>query len=68
MVLDFVQSHCTNLAIKSLRDLPFVNQIENLLQSLHNNFACSPKWHNEFVKLAKVLDTKGVKNSVTSKD
>jgi hypothetical protein len=38
-----------------------VNRIEDLLQSLHTYFARSPKRHLEFVKLAEVLETKGLK-------
>jgi hypothetical protein len=56
-----VQSHRTNLAIKSLSDLPVVNRIEDLLQSLHSYFARSPKRHLEFVKLVEVMETKGLK-------
>jgi hypothetical protein len=56
-----MQSHRTNLAIKSLSGLPVVNRIEDLLQTLHSYFARSPKRHLEFVKLAEVLQTKGLK-------
>jgi hypothetical protein len=38
-----------------------VNRIEDLLQTLHSYFARSPKRHLEFVKLAEVLETKGLK-------
>ena len=38
-----------------------MNRIEDLLQSWHTYFAHSPKRHLEFVKLAEVLETKGLK-------
>jgi hypothetical protein len=60
-MVDFMQFHHTNLAIKSLSDLSVVNRIEDLLQSLHSYFARSPKQHLEFVKLVEVMETKGLK-------
>jgi hypothetical protein len=56
-----LQSHRTNLAVRSLSGLAVVNRIEDLLQSLHTYFARSPKRHLEFVKLAEVLEMKGLK-------
>jgi hypothetical protein len=56
-----MQSHRTNLAIKTLSGLLVVNRIEDLLQTLHSYFACSPKRHLEYVKLVEVLQTKGLK-------
>jgi hypothetical protein len=56
-----MQSHRTNLAIKTLNGLLVVNRIEDLLQTLYSYFAHSPKQHLEFVKLAEVLQTKGLK-------
>jgi hypothetical protein len=56
-----MQLHRTNLAIKILSGLRVVNRIEDLLQTLHSNFARSPKRHLEFIKLAEVLQTKGLK-------
>jgi hypothetical protein len=54
-------SHRTNLAIKTLSGLLVVNRIEDFLQTLHSYFARSPKRHLEYVKLAEVLQTKGLK-------
>ena len=59
--LVFLQFHRTNLAVKTLSSLPVVNRIEDLLQTLHSYFARSPKRHLEFVKLAEILETKGLK-------
>jgi hypothetical protein len=56
-----MQSHRTNLAVKTLSSLVVINRIEDLIQSLHSYFARSPKQHLEFVKLAEVLETKGLK-------
>jgi hypothetical protein len=54
-------SHRTNLAVKELSNLPVIAKIKNLLQSLYSYFACSPKRHLEFTKLAAVMETKGLK-------
>jgi hypothetical protein len=59
--VESVQSHRTNLAIKSFSDLAILNQIEDLLQTLHSYFARSPKRHLEFVKLVEVMETKELK-------
>jgi hypothetical protein len=53
--------------VKTLNSLAVVNRIEDLIQSLHSNFARSPKRHLEFVKLAEVLETWG-QNIALSKD
>jgi hypothetical protein len=57
----FLQSHRTNLAVNTLSNLAVVNRIEDLIQSLHSYFTRSPKRHLEFVNLAEVLETKGLK-------
>jgi hypothetical protein len=38
-----------------------VERIESMLQRLYNFFAHSPKKHLEYVKLAEVMETKGLK-------
>jgi hypothetical protein len=56
-----LQSYQTNLAIKSLSRLLIVNQIKDLMWSSYTYFARSPMQHLEFVKLAEVLEMKGLK-------
>ena len=55
------QAHRTNLAVKTLSALPMVERIEDMLMSLHAFFAKSPKRHLEFVKLAELMHSKGLK-------
>jgi hypothetical protein len=38
-----------------------VAKLEELLQSLYFYFSSSSKWHLEFTKLAKIVETKGLK-------
>ena len=55
------QAHRTNLAVQTLSDLPVVGRIEDMLQTLYAFFAHSPKRHLEFVKLAELMQAKGLK-------
>jgi hypothetical protein len=50
-----------NLAVEALEKLPILLKIEDMLQDLHGYFCKSPKKHMEFLKLAEVMDTKGLK-------
>ena len=54
-------AHRCNLAFKTLSQLDIMSRIEGLLQSSHVYFKHSPKRHLEFVKLADVMETKGLK-------
>ena len=54
-------AHRCNLAFKTLSQLAIMNRIEGLLKSSHAYFKHSPKRHLEFVKLAELMDTKGLK-------
>ena len=54
-------AHRCNIAFKTLSQLDIMNRIEDLLKSSHAYFKHSPKWHLEFVKLAKLMETKGLK-------
>ena len=56
-----MQAHRTNLAVRTLSMLPVVERIEDMLASLHAFFAKSPKRHLEFVKLAELMHSKGLK-------
>ena len=49
------------MAVETLSDLPMVSRIEEMLASLFAFFAHSPKCHVEFVKLAEVMKSKGLK-------
>ena len=51
----------TNLAVEALNDLLIVARIEEMLGSLYAFFVHSPKRHLEFVKLAKVMQSEGLK-------
>jgi hypothetical protein len=53
--------HRTNLAVKPLSNLPMVQKIEKLLQSLYSYFYASPKRCNEYQKLAEIVETSGLK-------
>ncbi|KAG0595346.1 hypothetical protein M758_UG159400 [Ceratodon purpureus] len=54
-------AHRTNLAAKALTELPLFESVEILLRKTHNYFSHSPKRHLEFVKLAEVMETKGLR-------
>jgi hypothetical protein len=54
-------AHRCNLAFKTLSQLDIMNRIEGLLKSSHAYFKHSPKRHLEFVKLAELMETKGLK-------
>jgi hypothetical protein len=56
-----LQAHRTNLAVEALSNLPMVSRIEEMLASLYVFFAHSPKRHLEFIKLAEVMQSKGLK-------
>lgn len=55
------QAHRTNLAVQTLSLQPVVKRIEDMLASLYAYFAHSPKRHLEFVKLAELMQSKGLK-------
>jgi hypothetical protein len=50
-----------NLAVEALEKLPILHKIEQMLQDIYNYFCKSPKKHMEFLKLAEVMETKGLK-------
>jgi hypothetical protein len=54
-------AHRCNLAFKTLSQLDIMNRIEGLLASSHAYFKHSPKRHLEFMKLAELMETKGLK-------
>lgn len=54
-------SHYMNFVVQVLPHLLMIEQIENLLQSLHKYFARSPKRHIEFPNLSKIMETKALK-------
>jgi hypothetical protein len=54
-------AHRTNLAVKPLSNLPMVQKIEKLLQSLYAYFNASPNRCNKYQKLAKIIETSGLK-------
>jgi hypothetical protein len=54
-------AHRCNLAFKTLSQLDIMSHIEGLLKNSHAYFKHSPKRHLEFVKLADVMETKGLK-------
>jgi hypothetical protein len=54
-------AHCMNLVVKPLSNLPMVQKIEKLLQSLYAYFNASPKGCNEFQKLAEIREISGLK-------
>ncbi|KAG0594802.1 hypothetical protein M758_UG111100 [Ceratodon purpureus] len=56
-----LQAHKTNLAVRILSALHMVQRIEDMLTSLHAFFVKSPKRHLEFVKLAELMQSKGLK-------
>ena len=54
-------THRCSLAFKTLSQLDVMSRIEGLLKSSHAYFKHSPKKHLEFVKLAKLMETMGLK-------
>ena len=50
-----------NLAVESLSDLPMVEGIEDMLANLYTYCCKSPQKHLEFLKLAELMETKGLK-------
>jgi hypothetical protein len=52
-------AHGTNLEIQTLSHLQMENIIEGLLQTLYNYFSKNLKRHLEFMKVAKLMETKG---------
>jgi len=64
----FIGIHCTahrmNLVVQSLSIMFLVSTLENLFQALYGYFSTSPKRHLElleFTKLAKIVETEGLK-------
>ncbi len=61
----FIGIHCMahrmNLVMQSLYTMPMVSKLESLLQALYMYFSTSQKHHLEFTKLAKIVETKGLK-------
>jgi hypothetical protein len=53
--------HRTNLVVQTLSHLQMVSKIECLFQTLYNYFSKSLKRHLKFMKLAKLMETKGAK-------
>jgi hypothetical protein len=54
-------AHGTNFEVQNLSSMPMVSKFEDLLQSLYGYFSSSPKCHLEFIKLDKIVETKGLK-------
>jgi len=54
-------AHRTKLDVQALSNLPMVTKLGELLQSLYSYFSSSPKWHLEFTKLVKIVETRGFK-------
>jgi hypothetical protein len=54
-------THYINLTIQTLSVLPFMMHLENLLQCLYSYFTHSCKRHLKFIKLSKLMATKGNK-------
>jgi hypothetical protein len=50
-----------NLAVELLSDLPMVEGIEDMLANLYTYFFKSPQKHLECLKLAELMETKGLK-------
>ena len=53
-------AHRYKLAFKTLSQLDIMSRIEGLLKSFHAYFKHSPKRHIEFVKMAELMETKGL--------
>ena len=54
-------AHCTNLVVRPLSNLPMVQKIEKLLQSLYSYFHTSLKKCNEYQKFVEIVETSGLK-------
>ena len=54
-------AHRTNLVVKPLSNLPMVQKVEKLLQSLYSYFHAPPKRCNEYQKLAEIVEISGLK-------
>ena len=54
-------AHRTNLVVEALPGLLVVQKFESLCKALYSYFSGSPKRHLEFIKLAKVVETEGLK-------
>jgi hypothetical protein len=54
-------THCTDLAVEILSDLPLVSHVEELIVGLYSYFSCNPKRHLELEKLCELLKVKGGK-------
>jgi hypothetical protein len=61
----FIGIHCMahrmNLVMQSLYTMPMVSKLESLFQILYWYFSTSQRHHLEFTKLAKIVETKGLK-------
>jgi hypothetical protein len=61
----FIEIHCimhrTNLELQSLSSMLMISKLEDLFQSFHGYFSSSLKCHFESKKLAKIVETKGLK-------
>jgi hypothetical protein len=54
-------AHRKNLAVKPLSNLPMVQKIKKLLQSLYSYFNASQKRCNKYQKFAEIVETSGLK-------
>ncbi len=54
-------AHLCNLVIQTLSTLTFVAKIESLFSSMYTYYNQSPKRHLECTKLAKVIESRGLK-------
>ena len=54
-------AHRTNLVVMPLSNLPMVQKIQKLLQSLYSYFHASPKRCNEYQKLVEIVETSGLR-------
>jgi hypothetical protein len=62
--LEHYMAHCTNLANENLTMIVFkVICLENLLQTMHNYFAHSPKKHLKFTKFIEIFEKRVTKFS-----
>ncbi len=61
----FIEIHCiahrTNLEVQNLSSMLMISKLEDLFQSIYWYFSSSPKCHFEFMKLVKIVETKGLK-------
>ena len=54
-------AHRTNLVAEALSRVPLEQKLKSLCKSMHAYFSRSPKCHLEFMKLAKVVETEGLR-------